>query len=88
MFFLNLKLLEVDENERLGSKGIDSVKSHKWFDGVNWDNVKNGSCTVPQEILTRIDQYLETRPTDSSEPVVLTSEDIDDLNTPEWLDDW
>ncbi|XP_071696768.1 protein phosphatase 2C and cyclic nucleotide-binding/kinase domain-containing protein [Rutidosis leptorrhynchoides] len=82
------KLLEVDENERLGSKGVDSIKSHKWFEGVNWESVKNGTCTVPQVILTRIDQYLETRPADSSEPVVLGSEDIADLNTPEWLDDW
>lgn len=85
---MNLKLLEVDENERLGSKGFDSVKSHRWFDCVNWESVKNGSCTVPQEILTRIDQYLETRPSDTLAPVVLTTEEVDELNTPEWLDDW
>ncbi|KAL8206177.1 hypothetical protein R6Q57_009728 [Mikania cordata] len=82
------KLLVVDENERLGSKGVDSVKSHSWFNGVNWESVKNGSCPVPQEILSRIDQYLETRPADTSVPVVLTNDDVDELNTPEWLEDW
>nr|XP_043618741.1 protein phosphatase 2C and cyclic nucleotide-binding/kinase domain-containing protein [Erigeron canadensis] len=82
------KLLQVDENERLGSKGTDSVKSHKWFNGVHWESVKDASCTVPQEILARIGQYLETRPSDTSEPVILASEDMDDLNTSEWLNDW
>lgn len=83
------KLLEVDENERLGSKGVDSVKSHKWFAGVNWESIKSGSCTAPQEILTRIDQYLETRPpSDTSASAALPTDDVDELNTPEWLDDW
>ncbi|KAK1421022.1 hypothetical protein QVD17_23065 [Tagetes erecta] len=81
------KLLVVDENERLGSEGVDSVKSHMWFNGVNWESFKNSSCTVPQEILTRIDQYLETRPPDISAPVLAT-DDVDELNTPEWLEDW
>ncbi|KAK9055041.1 hypothetical protein SSX86_026121 [Deinandra increscens subsp. villosa] len=82
------KLLVVDENERLGSKGVDSVKSHMWFNGVNWESIKNGSCTVPKEILTRIDQYLETRPADTSSSDVLANDDVDELNTPEWLEDW
>lgn len=82
------KLLEVDENERLGSKGAGSVKSHRWFDGLNWASVKEGSCAVPQEIISRIDQYLETRPADTVAPVPLPAEDVDELNTPEWLDDW
>ncbi|KAI3810813.1 hypothetical protein L1987_20435 [Smallanthus sonchifolius] len=82
------KLLVVDEDERLGSKGVDSVKTHIWFNGVNWESVKTGSCTVPQEILTRIDQYLETRPADTSATDALTNDDVDELNTPEWLEDW
>ncbi|KAI3801950.1 hypothetical protein L1987_30069 [Smallanthus sonchifolius] len=82
------KLFVVDENERLGSKGVDSVKSHIWFNGVNWESVKTGSCTVPQEILTRINQYLETRPADTSATDALTNDDVDELNTPEWLEDW
>lgn len=88
VLFLNLKLLEVDENERLGSKGVDSLKSHNWFNGVNWKSIRNGSCTAPQEILSRIDQYLETRPSETTAPVVLATEDVDELNTPEWLDGW
>ncbi|GJV99632.1 protein phosphatase 2C and cyclic nucleotide-binding/kinase domain-containing protein [Tanacetum coccineum] len=82
------KLLEVDEKERLGSKGVDSLKSHNWFNGVNWESIRNGSCTAPQEILSRIDQYLETRPSETTAPVVLATEDVDELNTPEWLDGW
>ncbi|XP_076946133.1 protein phosphatase 2C and cyclic nucleotide-binding/kinase domain-containing protein-like isoform X1 [Bidens hawaiensis] len=82
------KLLVVDESERLGRKGADSVKSHMWFNGVDWESVKNGSCTVPQEILARIDQYLETRPVDTSAPDALENDGVDELNTPEWLEDW
>lgn len=82
------KLLEVDENKRLGSKGADSLKSHNWFNGVNWESIRDGSCTAPQEILSRIDQYLESRPSETTAPVVLATEDVDELNTPEWLDGW
>ncbi|CAI9298506.1 unnamed protein product [Lactuca saligna] len=84
------KLLEVDENERLGSKGADSIKSHKWFKGVNWKSIKDGTCTAPQEIISRIDQYLENRPTDnlSVSVSILPNEEMDELNTPEWLHDW
>ncbi|PWA62610.1 protein serine/threonine phosphatase [Artemisia annua] len=37
---------------------------------------------------SRIDQYLETRPSETTAPVVMATEEVDELNTPEWLDSW
>eukprot|EP01112_Ceratiomyxa_fruticulosa_P007609 TRINITY_DN1976_c0_g2_i3.p1 TRINITY_DN1976_c0_g2~~TRINITY_DN1976_c0_g2_i3.p1 ORF type:complete len:1074 (-),score=203.93 TRINITY_DN1976_c0_g2_i3:294-3515(-) len=33
------KLLCVDPNQRLGSKGVHEVKSHPFFAGINWDTL-------------------------------------------------
>ncbi|KAE9448671.1 hypothetical protein C3L33_19428, partial [Rhododendron williamsianum] len=83
----NSTLLEVDESTRLGSQGAHSVKTHPWFHGVDWEGVTNGSFPVPHEITSRIAQHLETHSEDfgaspSPNPYV------EQLNTPEWLEDW
>ncbi|XP_051148870.1 protein phosphatase 2C and cyclic nucleotide-binding/kinase domain-containing protein [Andrographis paniculata] len=79
------KLLEVDESSRLGSQGIDSIKSHPWFNGINWKELEERKQPAPNDILSRINLYLDSRPED-----VLASphRELDDLNTPEWLEDW
>lgn len=82
-----VQLLEVDESTRLGSQGAHSVKTHPWFHGVDWEGVTNGSFPVPHEITSRIAQHLETHSEDfgaspSPNPYV------EQLNTPEWLEDW
>lgn len=82
------KLLEVDENTRLGSEGPESVKSHPWFCGIDWDRIADRSLPVPPEITSRITQYLENHPEDSTLPPVSPSQDVAELNTPEWLEDW
>lgn len=81
------KLLEVDESRRLGSQGADSVKTHPWFRGVDWEGIKDGNFPVPHEIISRITQHLEAHSEDfgaspSPNPYV------EQLNTPEWLEDW
>ncbi|XP_059431761.1 protein phosphatase 2C and cyclic nucleotide-binding/kinase domain-containing protein [Corylus avellana] len=80
------KLLEVDENTRLGSQGSDSVRHHPWFDGIDWKGITDHSFPVPHEITSRISQHLETHSEDCT-PLVSLSQDAE-LNTPEWLDDW
>ncbi|WCJ42524.1 Protein phosphatase 2C and cyclic nucleotide-binding/kinase domain-containing protein [Euphorbia peplus] len=82
------KLLEVDEDARLGSSGADSVKSHPWFEGVDWKGIKDGSFPVPDGIAVRVAQSLEIQSEDYSEPLPSPSEDTNGLDTPEWLDDW
>ncbi|CAK92951.1 unnamed protein product (macronuclear) [Paramecium tetraurelia] len=34
-------LLEPQYHMRLGEKGADEVKSHKFFDGIDWNNIRN-----------------------------------------------
>ncbi|KAK3003417.1 hypothetical protein RJ639_018682 [Escallonia herrerae] len=82
------KLLEVDENRRLGSEGAEYVKSHPWFDGVDWDGIKECSFPVPHEIISRINQHVESRTEDSVVPLLSPTRDLEELNTPEWLEDW
>ncbi|XP_031487553.1 protein phosphatase 2C and cyclic nucleotide-binding/kinase domain-containing protein [Nymphaea colorata] len=82
------KLLEVDPSSRLGSRGADSVKSHQWFTGVEWDEITKGHSPVPPEIVSRINYYVENHAEDCSLPFVPPATDSGDLGTPEWLDDW
>ncbi|CAK9172737.1 unnamed protein product [Ilex paraguariensis] len=82
------KLLEVDENMRLGSQGAEAVKSHPWFDGVDWKGITNHDFPVPQEIISRINEHLENHSEDIVTPPTSPLRDVEDLNTPEWLEDW
>lgn len=82
------KLLEVDEAARLGSQGADPVKNHRWFDGIDWKGIRDCSFPVPQEITYRINQHLESYSEDSVAPLLSPIQDLEELNTPEWLEDW
>ncbi|KAL5976834.1 hypothetical protein ACLOJK_021168 [Asimina triloba] len=82
------KLLEVDETQRLGSRGPESVKSHLWFKGVDWEGVTDNSFPVPHEIISRINLHLEMHVEDL--PILPSSSlaDVPECNAPEWLEDW
>ncbi|MBA0673781.1 hypothetical protein Goari_015408, partial [Gossypium aridum] len=81
------KLLEVDENGRLGSHGSDSVKNHPWFDGVDWKGIRDQSVPVPHELTSRIAQHLESHNEECPVAVTSPTQDIAVLNDPEWLDE-
>ncbi|XP_059634930.1 protein phosphatase 2C and cyclic nucleotide-binding/kinase domain-containing protein [Cornus florida] len=82
------KFLEVDESTRLGSQGADSVKSHPWFHGIDWKRIADGSFPVPHEIISRITQHLENHSDDLTATLLSPPRDLEELNTPEWLEDW
>ncbi|XP_061357967.1 protein phosphatase 2C and cyclic nucleotide-binding/kinase domain-containing protein isoform X1 [Gastrolobium bilobum] len=84
------KLLEVDENTRLGSQGTDSVKSHPWFNGVEWEGIRHHTFPVPQEIISRITQHLEVHSEDCTSGSLGSPlhDELEELNVPEWLEDW
>ncbi|KAL6226531.1 hypothetical protein ACLB2K_000493 [Fragaria x ananassa] len=88
VFDLITKLLVVDENTRLGSQGSDSVKSHPWFNGIDWKGIKDCSFPVPPEITSRITQHLESHSDEYSVPQGSLSDDEGELDIPEWFDDW
>ncbi|CAA0838627.1 Protein phosphatase 2C and cyclic nucleotide-binding/kinase domain-containing protein [Striga hermonthica] len=84
------KLLEVEETARLGSQGIDSIKSHPWFGGIDWPKLEEGIFPVPRGIISRINAFLESH---LDEVLISTdspaqAQEPEDLNTPEWLQDW
>ncbi|KAH6797947.1 protein phosphatase 2C and cyclic nucleotide-binding/kinase domain-containing protein [Perilla frutescens var. hirtella] len=82
------KLLEVEESARLGSEGVDSIKAHPWFHGIDWEALAERKVLVPHDIVSRINLYLETHPDDavtsSSSPI----REMEELSTAEWLEDW
>lgn len=82
------KLLEVEESTRLGIEGAESVKTHPWFDGVDWKDVRDQSCPVPSEILSRITQYLEYHLDERGASLQSPPRSVEELNTPKWLEDW
>ncbi|CAL5360529.1 unnamed protein product [Camellia sinensis] len=82
------KLLEVDETTRLGSHGADSVKSHPWFDDVDWEAITDGSFPVPHEIISRLAQHLESHSEECGASHLSPHQDVEELDTPEWLEDW
>ncbi|KAI3885746.1 hypothetical protein MKX03_024019 [Papaver bracteatum] len=82
------QLLQVDENSRLGSQGPDSVKSHPWFEGVDWKGIADHKFPVPHEITSRISQYMERNLDDCSNPVFSPSRDMEDSNSVELFEDW
>ncbi|GFP92081.1 protein phosphatase 2c and cyclic nucleotide-binding/kinase domain-containing protein [Phtheirospermum japonicum] len=85
---LMTKLLEVEESVRLGSQGIDSIKAHPWFDGIDWSKLEDWTFPVPRDIVSRINAYLESHLDDvvisSSSPI----QESEELNTSDWLEDW
>ena len=83
-----MQLLDVDESTRLGSDGPDSVKSHPWFAEVDWKAVRDHTIAIPEEITSLIAHYLESHPDDCPIPPSSPPRDLDELNTPEWLEDW
>ncbi|CAM6004070.1 unnamed protein product, partial [Sphagnum balticum] len=82
------KLLVVDESKRLGcgSQGVDEIKDHPWFNGVDWDALLDCRVEPPLEICTRLENALRFEHTSDS-PQVLNSQQEDTANTL-WLDGW
>lgn len=83
------KLLQVDDNARLGCKGANSIKSHPWFKDMDWKCLSECGVPVPEEILSRIDSTSELHYADEHQLSGLCSSiDLKELNTQEWLDEW
>ncbi|KZV21642.1 protein phosphatase 2C and cyclic nucleotide-binding/kinase domain-containing protein-like [Dorcoceras hygrometricum] len=82
------KLLDVDEHKRLGSQGIESIKTHPWFKDTDWRGIRQRTIQAPHDIVSRINQFLESRPADMLMSFQSPSRESEELNTPEWLEDW
>ncbi len=85
---IKMQLLVVDESKRLGcgSQGVDEIKDHPWFNGVDWDALLDCRVEPPLEICTRLENALRFEHTSDS-PQVLNSQQEDTANTL-WLDGW
>ncbi|KAF1859222.1 hypothetical protein Lal_00009806 [Lupinus albus] len=82
------KLLDAEENTRLGSQGPDSIKNHPWFNGVDWEGMRHHTSPVPEEIIYRITQYLDVHSENCSGTLGSPPQEVEELNVPEWLEDW
>ncbi|OHT15882.1 hypothetical protein TRFO_13721 [Tritrichomonas foetus] len=52
------KLLVVNPEQRLGSKNIDQIMKHKWFTGIDWDDVESMEPVFIPDT-SRLDSYKE-----------------------------
>jgi serine/threonine protein kinase len=50
---LIVRLMDRNPITRLGSNGADEVKGHKWFKGINWNDVINKKLDPPLPYLKR-----------------------------------
>ncbi|KRX01089.1 Protein kinase-like domain [Pseudocohnilembus persalinus] len=51
------KLLNLDHEKRLGAKSIQEIKEHKWFSGINWENLrKEKALLIPTDIQEELDE--------------------------------
>ncbi|MCO5609029.1 hypothetical protein L7F22_063250 [Adiantum nelumboides] len=85
------KLLVVEERDRLGSdeRGADFIRQHPWFDGLDWEDMLECQLSVPKEILTRLEVALESHHfEETSQLTDINIINLEDLNTPLWLEDW
>ena len=44
------KLIQRRESERLGTKGIEEIKNHPWFDGFEWEKLYTFEMKSPIKI--------------------------------------
>ena len=56
-----------DAGERLGRNGADEIKAHPFFDGFDWDNVRNTQAPYQPQVTSEIsnenfDQFDEEEP--------------------------
>lgn len=49
------KLLVIDYKKRLGYNGIEEIKKHKFFEGIDWTNIYNKEPPIKPEI--NINEY-------------------------------
>lgn len=42
-----IKLLEFEPSKRLGFSGVEEIKKHPFFEGVNWDEYMNKTPEPP-----------------------------------------
>ncbi len=65
---LIIKLLNPDPENRLGSNGADEIKSHAFFEGVDWENLFEGEVMfVPNATDPESTDYFDARGADLSD---------------------
>merc|ERR1719264_87990 len=50
-----LRKLICDSSDRLGRNGVDEIKNHPFFLGVNWENIRNTNSPNAPLITSEVD---------------------------------
>lgn len=46
MFYCNLKRLCCDVELRIGKLGVEQIKQHVFFTGIDWENIRNRPSAI------------------------------------------
>lgn len=62
-----LKRLLCDSENRLGANGVDEIKNHPFFKGIDWNNIRNTKAPYIPELSSeedckRFDKFDEEEP--------------------------
>lgn len=49
-----LQLLVRDPSRRIGSNGVDELRSHPFFDGIDWDAIRERKVPAPETIVNEV----------------------------------
>ena len=44
------KLLEIDYSKRFGSRGFEEIKKHRFFEGINWGQLRNIKAPINDSV--------------------------------------
>jgi serine/threonine kinase 38 len=62
-----LKRLLCDSDHRLGAGGVEEIKSHPFFEKINWESIRNAKSPFEPELVSdddckRFDKFEEEEP--------------------------
>lgn len=58
----------VNPAQRLGCTGVDVLKAHPWFRGVDWEAIATASAEAPPEVQERLTGLAKTGHKESGNP--------------------
>ncbi|XP_010129492.1 PREDICTED: serine/threonine-protein kinase 38-like [Buceros rhinoceros silvestris] len=79
----------IDSENRIGSNGVEEIKSHPFFEGVDWGHIRERPAAIPIEIksiddTSNFDEFPESDILQPGETAIVNSEFLSICDMPEY----